>query len=290
MLTSTFKVLTNFLATAYLTLICCIAKYVLDRKRATSTRKHRLKRWSLALETTIISFSDQQVITGISIIIGGLSQLEWGLAVYHFQAVGNLAWFSTMTHILTLTVMRDKMRSNKTIRVLRIVLMGCLAVLLIFVMAPMGYLTSTAGQGGFIPDDVANGTYIGPIPLEFPAWCLYHPSVAWKSEKGGLIDHTGSAGYNLAYSLITLGVVVYSYTSRVLLLFPGLVSRSMLRIPTGQPWALMESKMEALQTVQTTTRKRFLGKAAWLGHRLLFSFYIFLVSGAELYTSKIWEV
>lgn len=124
MLTPTFEVLTNFLATAYLTLICCIAKYVLDRKRATSTIKHRLERWSLALETTIISFSDQQVLTGISIIIGGLSQLEWGLAVYHFQAVGNLAWFSTMTHILTLTVLREKMRSNKIIRILRIVLMG----------------------------------------------------------------------------------------------------------------------------------------------------------------------
>ena len=276
MLTPTFEVLTNFLATAYLTLICCIAKYVLDRKRATSTRKHRLERWSLALETTIISFSDQQVLTGISIIIGGLSQLEWGLAVYHFQAVGNLAWFSTMTHILTLTVLREKMRSNKIIRILRIVLMGwCLAVLLIFVMVPTGYLTSLAGLSE---------------PLEFPAWCLYHPSVAWESEDGGLIDHTGPAGYNFIYSILTLGIIVYSYTSRVLLLFPGLVSRSMLRIPTGQPWTLMESKMAALQTVQTATRKRFLGKAAWLGHRLLFSFYIFLVSGAELYTSKIWEV
>jgi hypothetical protein len=282
MLTPTFEVLTSFLATAYLTLICCIAKYVLDRKTATSTRKHRLKRWSLALETTIISFSDQQVVTGISIIIGGLSQLEWRLAVYHFQAVGNLAWFSTMTHILTLTVLREKMRSNKIIRILRIVLMGCLAVLLIFVMAPIGYLTSSAGEFG--------ETLIGPIPLEFPAWCLYHLWVAWKSERGGSIHHTGPAGYNLTYSILTLGVIVYSYTSRVLLLFPGLVSRSMLRIPTGQPWTLMESKIAALQTVQTTTRKRFLGKAAWLGHSLLFSFYIFLVSGAEFYTSKIWEV
>jgi len=276
MLTPTFEVLTNFLATAYLTLICCIAKYVLDRKTATSTRKHRLKRWSLALETTIISFSDQQVITGVSIIIGGLSQLEWGLAVYHFQAVGNLAWFSTMTHILTLTVLREKTRSNKIIRILRIVLMGCLAVLLIFVMAPIGYVTSSAG--------------LIDIPWEFPAWCLYHPSVAWGDEEGGSIDHTGLAGYNFIYSILTLGIIVYAYTSRVLLLFPGLVSRYMLRIPTGQPWTLMESKMAALQTVQTATRKRFLGKAAWLGHRLLFFFYIFLVSGAELYTSKIWEV
>lgn len=142
-------------------------------------------------------------------------------------------------------------------------------------MVPTGYLTSLAGLSE---------------PLEFPAWCLYHPSVAWESEDGGLIDHTGPAGYNFIYSILTLGIIVYSYTSRVLLLFPGLVSRSMLRIPTGQPWTLMESKMAALQTVQTATRKRFLGKAAWLGHRLLFSFYIFLVSGAELYTSKIWEV
>jgi hypothetical protein len=158
----------------------------------------------------IVSFSDQRVVTGVSIIIGGLSQLEWGLPVYHFQAVGNLAWFSTMTHILTLTVLREKIRSNKTIRMLRIVLMGCLAVLLIFVMAPMGYPTSSAGLGVLFG---GGRPVIGPIPLEFPAWCLYHPSLVWASEEGGLIDHTGNAGYDFAYSFLTLGLLVYGYTS-----------------------------------------------------------------------------
>jgi hypothetical protein len=45
--------------------------------------------WSYALETAIVSFSDQQVITGISIIIEGITQLGWGLDLYHWQTVAN---------------------------------------------------------------------------------------------------------------------------------------------------------------------------------------------------------
>jgi predicted PurR-regulated permease PerM len=100
-----------------------------------------------------------------------------GLPVYHFLEVGNLAWFSTMTHILTLTVMRDTVRMNQALRILRIISMGILVVLLICVMAPIGCLVSPLS---------ADGLY--PITPEFPTWCLYRPSVQWESSLMGLTD------------------------------------------------------------------------------------------------------
>jgi hypothetical protein len=86
------KVLYAFLGTAYITLICCVAKAFLDHKSCAAGSNSLLYRWSFALESVIMVLSDQQVITGISIILGGISQLRSGLPVYHWQSVVNLAW------------------------------------------------------------------------------------------------------------------------------------------------------------------------------------------------------
>lgn len=90
--TLTFQVLSAFLGTAYLTLICCIAKVVIDHKKSRHDSSPLLCRWSFALENVIVVMSDQQVVTGISIIISGLSQLRSGIPIYHWQSVVNLAW------------------------------------------------------------------------------------------------------------------------------------------------------------------------------------------------------
>lgn len=197
-----------------------------------------------------MSFSDQQLVTGISIVAGGLQQLEFGLSTYHFQQVGNLAWFSTMTHILTLTVLRGSMReqSSLAMRALRIVLMGCLVVMLSCIMAPMGYANSAYGYWGFT--NTTTSQTLGPIPMEFPAWCLYHPSLKWEDENGLPMMHKGTFGYNTSYGVLTLGIILYGYTSRVLLLFPASISRLRLRISFGQPWLALESGLAKLQTLK----------------------------------------
>jgi hypothetical protein len=281
-------------------LLCCLAKYRLDlyQKKATGTRAKQLSRWSFALENAIVSFSDQQLVTGISIIIGGLQQLQWGLAIYHFQEVGNLAWFSTMTHILTLTVLRQKMqlKSSLVVKSLRIILMGCLVVLLACVMAPLGYISSAYGFYGLGNLGYEDDQIQGPIPAEFPAWCLYHPSIEWDGEDGLPILNTGSLGYNKTYIAFTLGVIIYGYTSRVLLLFPGLVSESFLRIPPGQPWVSFELVLEKLKTRSDRTLARathtatFITTVARLTHGFLYSLYVLILSGKDVYGSKPWEV
>lgn len=109
-----------------------------------------------------MSFSDQQIVTGISVLIGGFSQLQWGISAYHWQSIVNLAWLSTVTHLLTLTILREEVHSNKPVRNIRVLGMGLLVLKLFPAMLPIGCL--------LLPDK---------LPEEFPAWCLYHPSLKW---------------------------------------------------------------------------------------------------------------
>jgi hypothetical protein len=154
--------------TAYLTLFCCVAKAILDHLKTNNKSTPLLDRWAVTLGDSIVSFSDQQVITGISIIIGGLSQINGGLPLYHWLSVVNLAWFSTMTHLITLTVLREEIRPNSAIKTLRIISMGVLIVMLTFTIIPIGYI-------GYITND-GSSLQIGN---SFPTECLYHPSIVW---------------------------------------------------------------------------------------------------------------
>ncbi|CZR66579.1 uncharacterized protein PAC_16480 [Phialocephala subalpina] len=279
----------------YVSLFCCIAKCTLDhrQKKARGKRALRIERWSFAFEKAIIAFSDQQLVTGVSVVVGGLQQLEWGLPVYYFQQVANLAWFSTITHILTLTILREKMqtKSSALSKTIRIVLMGCLVVLLACVIAPLGYLSSAYGTYGFQASE--DSPVQGPIPMEFPAWCLYNPSVTWADENGQPMVHVGTYGYNLSYIIITIGIIFYGYTSRVALLFPGFVSRSVLRIPSGQPWIWFETKLAGIQAFRHPRSSRasgFFRCIAGVGYAFLYSIYILVVSGKHVYGSKTWEL
>jgi hypothetical protein len=171
--------------------------------------------------------------------------------------------------------------------------MGFLVVLLSCIMTPMGYINSAYGSWGFIN---TTGDTQGPFPVEFPAWCLYHPSLEWEDENGLPMIHKGASGYNAIYGLLTLGIILYGYTSRVLLLFPGFLSQSTLRIPSGQPWLALESMLANLQTLKrikgtpVTCSAIFVRLCAWLGHVLLYSFCILIISRKQVYGSKIWEV
>jgi hypothetical protein len=175
------------MSTACLTLICCILRAVLEDPRYSSMNNPRL---SYALESIVVSFSDQQVITGIAILISGFSQLNKGISVYHWQTIVNLSWFSTVTHMLTLTVLRDQLKKNSLIRALRIIGMGLLVVMLCVALWTLGWV-----------DD--------KMPLNFPAWCLYHKGVSWAFVDGDDIGDNIGDGFNWLYLLVqTLDLLV----------------------------------------------------------------------------------
>jgi hypothetical protein len=70
--------------------------------------------WADCAFDLVISLSDQQLVTGLAILIAGTVRLHSAqIAVYHFAIVADLAWFSSNTHILSLLVVRSYQDSVK---------------------------------------------------------------------------------------------------------------------------------------------------------------------------------
>lgn len=59
--------------------------------------------------------SDFQLITGLTIMISGAIQLPSGITAYHWQRVIRIAWFSCITHLCCLTVLREHFKQNRSL-------------------------------------------------------------------------------------------------------------------------------------------------------------------------------
>jgi len=82
--------------------------------------------------------SDLQIFTGLSILISGLANLRCGLSCYHWQVMVYLAWFSTLTHLSCLTVLRNQLCVKKGERAWRILGMAAVLIMLLVAMVPTG--------------------------------------------------------------------------------------------------------------------------------------------------------
>lgn len=79
---------------------------------------------------------DLQLITGFSILISGAVQLKCGLTVYEWQIIVYLAWFSCLTHLSCLMVLRNYLYVRTFGRTWRLIAMGILAIMLIIGLLP----------------------------------------------------------------------------------------------------------------------------------------------------------
>ena len=75
--------------------------------------------------------SDVQIVTGFSILISGFLQLRCGLTTFYWQVIVYLAWFSSLTHLSCLTLLRNHLHNHAAERRLRLFAMGGLATLLV---------------------------------------------------------------------------------------------------------------------------------------------------------------
>ena len=152
----------------------------------------------------VLSFSDQQVLIGLAILISGYIQLGCrGLAVYHWQIVVDLAFFSLVTHLTTLTYLRTYFQTRNILRLTRLICIGVIAIMLGYALQSIGYL---------------NGEdYTPRIEVTFLAQCLYHLGAINKyfQELGG------TSSFNDKYILIILLYLGLSYLSRLFKLFQG---------------------------------------------------------------------
>ena len=227
------------------------------------------EKWTQALQSAVLTFSDQQSITGIAILVSGYSQLACGLAIYHWQVTVDLAWFSSITHLTTLTCLRHYFHRRPALRIWRILLMGITVAM----------LACAIGSTGFL--GVQN------LSLSYPAWCLYHINLM--EEPGDMKSLYGDVYYNNTYVAITQSFLGVSYATRLIQL-----------VPTGCNWvrstfraipSIYFKRMLLLLRDKAIRSPRTFCKIFWvLTYRLLLSLYCLLKAMADLYGSVLWEV
>lgn len=83
--------------------------------------------------------SDFQLLTGLSILISGYSQLRCGLQTYFWQRVVHLAWFSSVTHLCCLTFLREHFARNKVAYYWRLPGMITLVLMLVVAHVPTAH-------------------------------------------------------------------------------------------------------------------------------------------------------
>ena len=119
-----------------------------------------------ALTRFILALSDQQLVTGLAVLIGALT-FRCTVSSYEFQVVVSLAWFSSMTHLATLDVLRDYFIRNQVVRNLRLVGMVAMMVLLAFgLVLPLGGVCSSAPFQCAIPPSAGSVLSHDAIYLE----------------------------------------------------------------------------------------------------------------------------
>lgn len=146
-----FPVLTNgqsiasFIASAAITILCILGAYFFDtfdlklptnaaddaiRTRVGSTSKAALKqRRSETLASFILAMSDQQLISGMAILIAIYAK-TCEVSVYTFQVATALAWLSWTTHLATLVVLDRYFKTHRLALCVRMILLVVFFLLL----------------------------------------------------------------------------------------------------------------------------------------------------------------
>ena len=209
----------------------------------------------------MLAFSDLQVVTGIAILTSGYTQLHSGLAAYHWQLVVDLAWFSAITHLTTLTCLRHYFQRRKILRSLRLIFIGITAVMLGTALASTGYWNNLDAD----------------LKLGYPARCFFHPHESLRSQ-----------GYNAIYITLAAGLLGISYLVRV----PQLFKRSsaiMKTISRSRPSSIL--KIWLVETAKRGRDQASPYKYLWISaFKVLIAIYSPLKAMVTLYSSLLWEV
>ena len=169
--------------------------------------------WAEVVQAGVLIFSDTQILTGIAVLVSGYIQLPSGLGLYHWEIVVDLAWFSSLAHLTTLTALRDYFRQRTTMAVIRTICMGVNLALLVIAMVPLGYsLTRTASP--------AHAVCLFEFNIPRKRLRQMSGSPALKGFGNDLND------FNTAFVAIAWAFLLVSYATRVIRLFPGSATRA----------------------------------------------------------------
>lgn len=142
-------------------------------------------------------------------MISGFISLSTGVSAYHWQIITSLAWFSSITHLSGLTVLRSHHSNHQRNTTVRMVLMFVLLALLIVATVPSGYFSWGESEFQGFPSDEKHRF------MSSPAICYFKPdSGAW--------DLWGSAA---TISSVTEAGSFQSMVVSVVLLLTGFSTR-----------------------------------------------------------------
>jgi hypothetical protein len=152
----------------------CLFISTSDSQPLSSSREQRIE----ALTRFVLTLSDQQIVTGLAILIGAVWNI-CQLTSYEFAVVVSLAWFSSATHIATLDVLQEYFRRQRVLYLWRVAAMVILLGFLTFGLivgiwsnlvpgiTPLGCINWTLKPG-------IDSKSFGPwIPYDFNGYAFY---------------------------------------------------------------------------------------------------------------------
>ena len=216
----------------------------------------------------MLGFSDQQCITGIAILLSGYSQFSLQnanpITVNNWQIAVDLAWFSSITHLTTLTCLRHYFRQRRALSIFRI---ACIAVNAVFLAVSIG---STGWELDF---------------QAVPALCLFDTSWITQDAAG---TYTGV--YNGLYTAITATFLAFSYLTRIIQLCPQKSTiRRYFNKSVTSPIAVSDRLQKLIRGRVPQSSKRLLFVHR-LVYRLVLTVHCVLKAAFDLYSSMLWEV
>ncbi|KKY17270.1 hypothetical protein UCDDS831_g06438 [Diplodia seriata] len=235
------------------------------------------KKWSAALERFILAMSDQQLVTGIAIMVTIYTK-SCDISIYSFQMAGALAWFSSTTHLATLTILTAHFDSHRIARNFRAVMM----VAMMFMLAAAQIISNSES-------------------VQHSATDIYFGCALKKSFKLSPID-----GYEVANLSLIIAWLILSYASRMISLYSAHVKSSyswptrqiasIFRLEIQEPTAeddSLEKLEKIMQAVDERLRNGPLRRWSALRRVCVWYTYFFSLAGAierALANSFLWHL
>ena len=229
------------------------------RRKASPAPSHDLEK---TLGKAVLMFSDQQIVTGIALLASGYSQLSSGLDAYHWQIIVYLAWFSSLTHLTTLTVLRNYFQDHPATRTWRLILMIVTVSLLGVALLPTGNVWWLGDPDSEFPD--TSGV---------PASCFFQGRYFSKQTQSPSM-------------IISLLVLVFGYVTRVVKLWP-----SISNFTTYWLKAKPGNTIKKWLRVSHACSKQPNANVCWTHLRMVFEIiFILTLAYSAVLGSMLWEV
>ncbi|KAF5522412.1 hypothetical protein CGCA056_v007052 [Colletotrichum aenigma] len=219
------------------------------------------RRFRAAFNESIITMCDIQVVTGLGILITSYILLPCGLDAYHWQLAVYIAWFSAVTHLSGLTVLRTHLNTYVWAKYVRFSLMLSLLVLLVVGMVPTGFFSQ----------------------LSAPAVCYF-------KQDTGTFRKGDKAQQDQKWQAMVLSVflLIFGFVSRSVKLFRPLSASlsGKLRQPVGS-WA--KKMLRNLAKPHSSNAHLESLRTKLVFKPILAAFFMFRLS-FDLYSSTLFEV